>query len=177
MLSIGQIAIIALAGYGLPHQDTIQHADGSWWIEAGASRQEAAKVTRVDWGPYEYVEPVTGLRVSADKATGSSMPIRMVVHFAFDSARIDPAAVNQISELSAVFNNFEIDGHTDRIGPMQYNQRLSRRRADAVARVLRRTGVHVVVHAYGETQPTCRTGTPACRARNRRAVIRAEDRK
>ncbi|MBW1725588.1 MAG: OmpA family protein, partial [Deltaproteobacteria bacterium] len=60
-----------------------------------------------------------------------------VVLFDFDSAEIKSEAHPMLDEASAILQknpeiNVEVDGHTDNIGPAEYNMKLSERRANAV---------------------------------------------
>ena len=68
----------------------------------------------------------------------------------------------------------EVAGHADRSGTIQYNQALSRRRAEAVAAELVRQGIareEIVVTAHGETQPLVTTADGAREPQNRRVEI------
>lgn len=76
------------------------------------------------------------------------------------------------------FRNIVIAGHTDSVGPDEYNKALSQRRADSVKRVLARSG-HlsreqislVTIEAWGEAQPIDTNDTPEGRQKNRRVDI------
>lgn len=70
----------------------------------------------------------------------------------------------------------EIQGHTDAVGPEEYNQRLSRRRAEAVRRYLMETfgeieASQIRVVAYGQTRPIAPNDTAEDRQKNRRAIV------
>ncbi len=65
------------------------------------------------------------------------------ITFDFDSARISPGAFPVLQEIGSALKSeelqglrFLIEGHTDAAGGLQYNMRLSSRRADAVKRYL-----------------------------------------
>ena len=65
-------------------------------------------------------------------------------------------------------------GHADRSGSAQYNQRLSQRRADAVAAELVARGVPrniIMVSAYGESRPLVPTADGVREPQNRRVEI------
>jgi outer membrane protein OmpA-like peptidoglycan-associated protein len=68
----------------------------------------------------------------------------------------------------------EVAGHADRSGSAAYNQRLSQRRADAVAAELFRQGIshnEITVSAYGESRPLVPTADGVREPQNRRVEI------
>ena len=68
----------------------------------------------------------------------------------------------------------EVAGHADRSGTPAYNQKLSQRRADAVAAELVRKGVpksEIAVSAYGESRPLVPTADGVREPQNRRVEI------
>ena len=83
------------------------------------------------------------------------------------------AYVSADSSVSQVF----VDGHTDAIGSQPDNYRLSKRRADQVARFLEDCGVRpdlLTVRYHGAAYPVGDNETGAGRARNRRTTVRLE---
>ena len=94
--------------------------------------------------------------------------------FATDRYAISAAGKRRLSEFfrSASAAAFIITGHTDSRASDEYNMRLSRNRANAVARVARSTGVRVAsVRGYGERQPRATNATAKGKAQNRRVEI------
>lgn len=101
-------------------------------------------------------------------------------HFDFDSAELKPA---MMSELDSAANQIkaskgdemlEIVGHTDSVGPADYNQGLSERRAQAAADYLGSQGVdasRMTVKGMGETAPVADNATREGRAMNRRVEL------
>ena len=70
---------------------------------------------------------------------------------------------------------FEIAGHTDNIGSIAYNQRLSNRRAKAVYNYLTTKGInqsHLTPRGHGELKPIATNKTPEGRRLNRRAEMK-----
>ena len=68
----------------------------------------------------------------------------------------------------------EVAGHADTSGTPQYNQRLSQRRAEAVASELVSRGVgrnEIVVTSFGESRPLVPTGDGVREPQNRRVEI------
>ncbi len=96
-------------------------------------------------------------------------------------ARIDNEVLGQLENCTTI-ETIQITGHTDPLGSQQYNQKLSEKRADAVASYLKNKGVKADINTLGagKTQPikTCNTKLPRkqlleCLAPNRRVIIEA----
>lgn len=68
---------------------------------------------------------------------------KFALYFDFDSTRVGDIStiVNHIGSLASV-ESINLVGHADRIGNAAYNDRLSQRRADAVAAALANAGVN-----------------------------------
>lgn len=112
--------------------------------------EETAEVTE----PEPVTEPETTEEPEAVAETESTSVVvkppekYMVkpVFFAFDSHTLSTTAQNKLDELAGLMKKFtdlklEITGHTDAVGTFEYNQRLSDRRAGAVAKYLASRGV------------------------------------
>ncbi|RMG56528.1 MAG: OmpA family protein [Gammaproteobacteria bacterium] len=101
------------------------------------------------------------------------------VSFDFDSARIKPAFRDTLDKLAGIIRKYDrtvvhIVGHTDSIGPADYNQRLSERRARAVYDYLVSRGVdpaRLRWEGRGESEPRASNATEAGRQLNRRVEI------
>lgn len=93
-----------------------------------------------------------------------------------DEARIsiDQAIAALKNENKGVF--VEIEGHTDAVGPSEFNRRLGEERALAVRNYLHEQhGIalnRLEVISYGESQPLSDNKSRASRAENRRVVIK-----
>tara|TARA_R110000823_G_scaffold210224_3_gene340413 strand:+ start:18612 stop:19637 length:1026 start_codon:yes stop_codon:yes gene_type:complete len=127
-----------------------------------------------------------GTRVDAD---GCPLPVAKVasvklkVLFAFDSSRVQEEYFDDLSELADFLKRFsdlqvDVEGHTDSIGPDDYNMSLSQRRANAVVDVLvNQYGIarsRLEPKGYGETQPVASNDTKDGRAENRRVMATLE---
>lgn len=67
-----------------------------------------------------------------------------------------------------------VEGHTDNTGPEPYNQALSERRADAVARAINAVGIpyeNLVRRGFGSSRPVADNVLREGRAQNRRVTI------
>ncbi|MCO6419570.1 OmpA family protein [Siccirubricoccus sp. KC 17139] len=102
-----------------------------------------------------------------------------LVFFDWDRADLTDRARQIIGEAAAAApqvqtTRIEVAGHADRSGTPQYNQRLSQRRADAVAAELVRRGIArnlISVTAYGESRPLVPTADGVREPQNRRVEI------
>ncbi|MEQ8405764.1 MAG: OmpA family protein [Oceanicaulis sp.] len=101
------------------------------------------------------------------------------VTFATDSAQVTPRfdpVLNDVADVLMAYpaTYVNVIGHADSTGAADYNQRLSERRASAVAADLINRGVlrdRLYVAGMGETQPVATNATDAGRAANRRVEI------
>ncbi len=106
-------------------------------------------------------------------------PETYIVFFAFDKSDISPVAAQVLDRAVADFRatgstNVRIEGNADRSGSNTYNQRLSQRRADAVAAYLRGKGIGagaIQTVANGEDKPRVPTADGVRNDENRNAQI------
>lgn len=98
--------------------------------------------------------------------------------YGFDQADLTPSARKKLSQAAEEIKknpNAKITavGHTDSVGTLQYNQRLSERRARNAAHYLRQQGVEapITVKGMSKTQPEASNATREGRAQNRRVEI------
>ena len=102
-----------------------------------------------------------------------------IVPFAFDSAELAGGAeetVAAVVDLARAGRDvlIVIGGHADRAGADAYNDRLSRRRAEALSRALVGRGVaaeRISINAFGERRPLVSTPDGARETRNRRVEV------
>jgi OOP family OmpA-OmpF porin len=102
-----------------------------------------------------------------------------LVFFDWDRADLTARAREIIAEAASnagrvQATRIEVAGHADRSGTPAYNQRLSQRRADAVAAELVARGIsrnEIAVTAYGESRPLVPTADGVREPQNRRVEI------
>jgi outer membrane protein OmpA-like peptidoglycan-associated protein len=111
-------------------------------------------------------------------------PVRKIVlrgvNFDFDKSNIRADARPILDEAVRTLAgepdiNISVEGHTDNIGTDAYNEKLSLRRAHAVASYLtkgRITQGRMTVTGYGESKPVASNATADGRAQNRRVELR-----
>ena len=99
----------------------------------------------------------------------------------FDSGRatLRPGAREKLAKVAGIVLAYpglrlEVEGHTDSVGPADYNQDLSERRANAVRSFLIDQGMPsntIAARGFGMTQPVATNGTSAGRQENRRVEL------
>jgi outer membrane protein OmpA-like peptidoglycan-associated protein len=105
------------------------------------------------------------------------------VLFQFDSARLTSDAVRAAAEIAEVANQYRerriaVEGHTDSLGTVAYNQRLSEERARSVAYELTNRGLdrsRISIIGHGEIDPIASNETEHGRSRNRRVEVILEN--
>jgi len=101
------------------------------------------------------------------------------ITFKSNSADLDPSFYKVLNSVNIVVKKYnktvvEVAGHTDNTGSTEYNQKLSERRANAVAQYLESQGLannRVVTIGAGETRPVADNSTPDGRQANRRVEL------
>ena len=104
-----------------------------------------------------------------------------VVHFALDCSELPPQGQAHLRAWAARLKalvpvpRLGVTGHADATGTRAHNRRLSRARARSAADLLRAEGLEIqAMEGLGADHPAAPGRTPAARALNRRAEIRAE---
>ncbi len=156
-------------------EENIQPADIAWCM--GNFEPAFAELKRAI-----APKPAAAAPAAAPAATPAAMPGPFLVYFDWDRSSIDSEDRNAIQQALASARQagsarFVIEGHTDLSGPDAHNDRLSQRRAEAVAGELRKSGVsesQLRVTGFGETTPAVKTADGVREPQNRRAVIKIE---
>lgn len=99
--------------------------------------------------------------------------------FGFDSSELSSGTKENLKDLAEVLKKYDsteilVAGHTDDIGTAAYNNKLSQKRADAVAGYLTQNGVkkgRLIVMGYGEALPAYGNDTETGRNKNRRVEL------
>jgi OOP family OmpA-OmpF porin len=134
-----------------------------------------------DWSPSKAVAPCDAVQVvSAPAPVVVAVPpapiaaapvapapviekvtLQSDVLFEFDKAELRPGGRDELDQLAERIKDAQVEsilavGHADRIGPEQYNEKLSAERAEAVKQYLAQKGVEqqrVQAQGVGEQQP------------------------
>lgn len=100
-------------------------------------------------------------------------------YFDFDRSVIKKNEEERVNFIANLVNNSEtgtilVEGHTDSKGNLEYNEKLSMKRANAVYHYLVKNGIDkakIKVVGYGETKPADTNATKIGRSLNRRVVV------
>lgn len=128
----------------------------------------------------ELRHELAGTGVSVTRI-GDNITLNMPGNITFktNSAELDPSFYKVLNSVDLIVKKYdktvvEVAGHTDNTGSAEYNQKLSERRANAVAQYLEDQGLasnRVVTVGAGETKPVADNSTPDGRAANRRVEL------
>ncbi len=149
---------------------------GSWrlYATAGSLSGEARKVI-APGDEATAVEVV--LRESSAELRDQQIVIKQRIQFDFNKATLRPDSDGVLDEVAdailaePLIVRVEVQGHTDNIGSVPVNQRLSQLRAQAVVEALRSRGVapeKLYPVGYGRGRPRTSNDTTEGRAENRR---------
>lgn len=106
--------------------------------------------------------------------------LKPIVFFNINSFDISASGYEIIEEAQKILENhpglyIEIGGHSDSSGAAEFNARLSKKRAEVVAREMLKRGIapdRFFVKAYGEDAPRYDNNTPEGRVKNRRCEFK-----
>ena len=149
-------------------QQAAMTADGKAVTAADAARMAGDRADAVDRSMRRMIYEVVINEDSGNfKFGAAALPDEA-------KARIDELVQALLAEPKGAY--FEIEGHTDNIGPKDINDRLGLDRAEAVKKYL--YDAHSIplhrmnVISYGKEKPVAPNNTTQGRAQNRRVVIR-----
>lgn len=124
-----------------------------------------------------------GLEVDGRGCVIEQSTVLKGVNFEFNSATLTPHAKRILDDVAAVWDSqpdlaAQVSGHTDWMGPSDYNLQLSQKRANAVKDYLASKGVSsdlLSAKGYGESRPVSDNETELGRAENRRVELEVQE--
>jgi outer membrane protein OmpA-like peptidoglycan-associated protein len=133
-------------------------------------------------GTFACPEQEEVMAAVVEPAAPPPLPDDGQVHFAFDKSNLSPEALAAINDMIFDIKDRELQGikvvgHTDTVGPQDYNLALSERRAESVAQELVKQGVPVgliTTDGVGMNDLQVQTPPNTPSEANRRAVIQFE---
>jgi OmpA-OmpF porin, OOP family len=128
---------------------------------------------------YAFNAPAVAAAAVVAPVAAPTLARTYLVFFDWDKANLTERAKQIITEAAGAARKtattrIEVAGHADRSGTPAYNQKLSQRRADAVAAELVRQGIarnEIAISAYGESRPLVPTADGVREPQNRRVEI------
>ena len=132
----------------------------------------------------EYEEALATSDAAAVRREGNILAITLRGDVTFDtgSSTVKPGLRDEIGRIAAIMQQYPqtrvlVEGHTDSTGSLELNQRLSERRAESVAGMLRDNGVNparIRIIGHGPSLPVATNDTAEGRLRNRRVEIKID---
>jgi outer membrane protein OmpA-like peptidoglycan-associated protein len=125
------------------------------------------------------LQQIPGVEVTRPAENEIAVQLTNDILFDFNSAALRPESQNTLRDLASNFQRYadetiSVEGHTDNVGSVEYNQSLSERRAYSVKDYLASQGLpgsRITAVGYGETRPKASNDTPEGRQLNRRVEI------
>src|ERR1051326_6954330 len=125
------------------------------------------------------LQQIPGVEVTRPTANEIDINLTNDILFDFNSYALRSESKSTLQNLADNFRKYpdeqiSVEGHTDAIGSLDANQRLSEQRADTVRNYLVDqgvTGTRITSIGYGETRPKATNDTPEGRQLNRRVEI------
>jgi len=135
----------------------------------------------MDGASFSFIETTDDLeeRLAAIKARLDANPLTIYFDTGEQNVALTPSQRNDISDLVFYLDNvsgssLEVGGHTDNVGDLALNTRLSRKRAEFVRDYLTGNGLtanRLSAKGYGPNTPISTNGTSEGRAKNRRVEV------
>lgn len=151
------------------------------WMQEQEENWQPEDIARCRDNFYAALDGITPAPMAEAPVVSKPKPqsVRFVVYFDTDKYNIDSEDQTVIAEAKAAAEKLgspivKISGNTDTVGSVDYNQKLSEMRAQAVAKVLEAGNTPVramVTEANGELKPALVTADETEEQRNRRVEI------
>lgn len=146
---------------------------------AELKQQQARQLSRAEMRNKELQQRIAKMGTVKQEPRGTVITLTNQVIFPFDDATLPNESEKRLSQLADGLmatkeRDLVIEGHTDAVGPHDYNVELSQKRADAVKQYLVQQGYdkdRIVAKGMGESRPLAPNESPEGRATNRRVEI------
>jgi outer membrane protein OmpA-like peptidoglycan-associated protein len=148
---------------------------------AARAQAEAASIRKKAEAEVNRLEAALG-QIAETRRTALGLVMNLgsnYLKFEFDKALLRPEDRELLSRIAGIMMTSQdytisVNGHTDDVGGVAYNQKLSERRAQTVRDYLVKAGLRpeiLSVEGHGKSLPLVRANTEAARAKNRRVEL------
>ncbi|MBR1545003.1 MAG: OmpA family protein [Alphaproteobacteria bacterium] len=127
--------------------------------------------------PFEVIDEEEYLEIEVSDASSDLLPYE--IFFDWNNANVKPEFDDALADIAnQAIDSGEIiviKGHTDASGTPEYNQKLSKKRAENVGKIIMSYGVprdKIILQGVGSTEPKVKTKAGEKNAENRRVVIK-----
>ena len=169
-------------GTGALIGDQLQGQEQKQAEQQKAIDQQRAEITRNQ----ALIEELKKRNIEARETSRGVMVNLPNVNFQFDSAELTPDGGDRVNQIASIIRRevpdrrISVEGHASRESAAQeaYNQRLSERRATAVADALERDGINstrITSRGLGTRSPIASNATEEGRRQNRRVEVIIEN--
>lgn len=177
------LQLLAIAGIAISASAFAQKANDNWVNSTGIVWKNGTNELcwrDANWTPATAAPGCDGaLAGTVAPAASAKVTYNADALFDFDKSVLKPEAKASLDSLLGKIKNLKLEvviavGHTDAIGTVAYNQKLSIRRANAVKKYLVSNGIEqnrIYVEGKGKSQPVADNKTKEGRAKNRRVEI------
>jgi outer membrane protein OmpA-like peptidoglycan-associated protein len=180
------MAADAKVAAGQAERDRIQLAAREREVQYANQQVAAAnsEVAAANSARDQAAEETARLQAQVEQLKATQTPRGLVltlgdVLFNTGRAELNPGAGRKLDQLAQFLNQhpdrrIEIDGFTDSVGPDDYNQDLSQRRADAVKAALLSRGIdgsRITTQGFGKSFPVASNNDSGGRQLNRRVEV------
>ncbi|MGD8897396.1 MAG: OmpA family protein [Acidobacteriota bacterium] len=161
--------------------DAARHQANTALHAAAEARAEAERIRKEADAELNRLEQALG-QVAETRRTALGLVMNLgsdYLKFEFDKAELRPSDRELLSRIAGILltssdYTVSVNGHTDDVGTVEYNQKLSERRAEAVRDYLVEAGVPegiLSVTGHGKSRPLVPGTSEQARARNRRVEL------
>jgi OOP family OmpA-OmpF porin len=192
MLLVARNYVNAIAKIGGDSYMENRNGRGKTWMRVKKGGKEIwASIDQSNWGGNLYYlwivekaemeqEVVADATLMADDLSSSGHVAVYGIYFDFNKSELNPESEPALKEIAKLLRaspglKVFVVGHTDNVGGIEYNLKLSQARADSVVKALSaRHGVirdRLAAHGVGQLAPVAPNKTEEGRAKNRRVEL------
>jgi outer membrane protein OmpA-like peptidoglycan-associated protein len=161
--------------------DAARHQANTALHAAAEARAEAERIRKEADAELDRLEQALG-QIAETRRTALGLVMNLgsdYLKFEFDRAELRPEDRELLSRIAGILvtstdYTVSVNGHTDDVGTVEYNQKLSVRRAEAVRDYLVEAGVPegiLSVTGHGKSRPLVPGTSERARAKNRRVEL------